>query len=396
MAKAGSIDEMTVGDALEPIKATIGPDATLAEALGAMKKGGLHDLAVMGAKGELLGILSDETLLKRRRLPLGSRVSNLLVVPPRVTVDDPLAKGAEALLSNGLRELPVFGAGGKAVAGQITRWGLLEILRRDGEIAALPAHAVMTPDPLVVAVSDTIDHAIDEMRRLDEPTIPVVDKAGELAGVVSARDILRLYAGWAAQARVPKGSAKGKSASRATVEGVMTTPVVEASRDATVADLSNLMRESGASSVVITADGRPKGIVTKGDLLELVASVAPREGCFLQVTGLEGHDPFMLEDVFGVIEPGIKKIATHVKPVSFNLHVMEHHRTYGHRGEIRARLQTDRGLFTAVAEDEDLLRAVDLVLGRLESQVRKEKDRRRPSPRKARAGQPPRGRAKVV
>lgn len=395
MAQPASIDQMTVGDALEPIKATIGQGATLAEALGAMKKHEIHDLAVMGPKGELLGILSDETLLKRRRLPLGSHVSNLLVVPPRITTDEPLAKGAESLLSNGLRELPVFKPGGKAVAGQITRWGLLEILRRDHEIAALPAHSVMTPDPLVVTTRDTIDHALDMMRRLDEPTIPVVDKGGDLVGVVSARDILRLYSGWAAQARVPKGSAKSNSASRATVEGVMTSPVVEANREATVAELSTLMLESKASSVVIAEGEKPKGIVTKGDLLELVASVAPREGCFLQVTGLEGHDPFMLEDVFSVIEPGIKKIAVHVRPMAFNLHVMEHHRTYGHRGEVRARLQTERGLFTATAEDDDVLRAVDTVIEKLESQVHRDKDKHRPSPNKARAGAMPRGRAKL-
>jgi CBS domain-containing protein/ribosome-associated translation inhibitor RaiA len=278
----------------------------------------------------------------------------------------------------------------------VTRWGLLALLARDGDIAKLPAHAVMTPDPLVVAESDTIDHAIDEMRRLDEPTIPVVDKTGALAGVVSARDILRRYAGWAAQARVPKGSPKREAKGKATtVEGVMTTPVVEAGRDATVEELARRMEASKASSVVITEGGRPRGIVTKGDLLELVASLAPREGCFLQVTGLEGHDPFVLEDVFGVIEPAVVKIATHLKPVSLNAHIMEHHRPYGHRAEVRARLQTDKGLFTAVAEDDDLLRAVDGVLERLEAQVKREKDRRRPSPRKARAGQMPRGRAKL-
>lgn len=395
MARTFAIDEMTVGDAVEPLGATVGDDATLAEALGTMKKQGIHDLAVLGPKGDLKGILSDETLLKRRRLPLGSHVSNLLVMAPRLTVDEPLARGAELLLSNGLRELPVLDASGKTIAGQITRWGLLEVLRKDPEIRALPAHAVMTPDPLVVTTADTIDHAIDEMRRLDEPTIPVVDKGGELAGVVSARDILRQYAGWAAQAHVPKGSPKRQVRTRVTVEGIMTVPVVEASRDATVEELARLMLESKASSVVISEEGQPKGIVTKGDLLELIASVAPREGCFLQVTGLEGHDPFMLEDVFSVIEPGIKRIATHERPMSFNAHIMEHKRTYGHRAEVRARLQTERGLVTATAEDEDLLRAVDLVLQRLESQVKHEKDRKRPSPNKARSGQPPRGRSKL-
>lgn len=396
MAKIPSLEELTLSAAVEPLPATLGEDATLGEALGKMKDRGLHEIPVLGRRGQLLGVLSDETLLRRRRLALHTLVTNLLVVPPRLTVNDPLARGAEALLSNGFRELPVFAADGGKLAGQVTRWGLLELLAADREICALPAHAVMTPDPVVVKTTDTIDHALDQMRKLDEPTIPVVDGDGALAGVVSARDILRLYAGWTAQKRVPKGSPKRHERTAVTVEGVMTVPVVEAPRSAKVDELIERMVESKASSVVIAEDGRPAGIVTKGDLLEMIASLAPRKGVFLQVTGLEGHDPFLLEDVFAQIEPSMKKLAMHVRPITFNVHVMEHHRAYGHRAEVRARLLTDRGLFTASDEGDDLMRAVAGVLDRMEKQVLREMDRRRPSPRKARAGVPPPGRAKVV
>ncbi len=396
MLKTTPLEELTLAEAIEPLPGSLPEDATLAEALGKMKENGLHEIAVIGRRGELMGLVSDETLLKRRRLPLQTHVSNLLVVPPRLTLTDPVARGAEALLSNGFRELPVFRDSGKAIAGQVTRWGLLELLKRDKEICALPSHAVMTPDPVVVATSDTIDHALDEMRRLDEPTVPVVDKAGDLVGVVSARDILRHYAGSAGQVRVPKGSPKREARTRITVEGVMTAPVVEAPRDTTVARIVDLMMASRASSVVITEGGKPKGIVTKGDLIEMIASLAPREGVFLQVTGLEGHDPFLLEDVFAQVEPAMKKLATFVRPFTFNLHVSEHHRAYGHRAEVRARLLTDRGLFTATAEDDDLMRAVDGVLDRLETQIQRDNDRKRPSPRKARSGAPPLGPSKLT
>lgn len=396
MAKISNLDEMTLSAAVEPLPTTLSEDATLGTALGKMKDKTVHDLVVLGKKGELVGVLSDETLLRRRRLALHTLVSNLLVVPPRLTVDDPLARGAEALLSNGFRQLPVLASDGRTIAGQVSRWRLLELLRGDREICALPAHAVMTPDPVVVRTSDTIDFALDQMRKLDEPTIPVVDGASRLVGVVSARDILRLYAGWTTPKRIPKGSPKRQERTAITVEGVMTAPVVEAGRDVPVGDLIGRMTESKASSVVITEEMKPVGIVTKGDLIEMIASLAPREGVFLQVTGLEGHDPFLLEDVFSLIEPSMKKLATHVRPVTFNLHVMEHHRSYGHRAEVRARLLTDRGLFTATDDGDDLMRAVAGVLGRIGKQVLRDADRRRPSPRKARAGVPPAGRAKVV
>ncbi len=396
MAKNLRLEDMTLADAVEPLPATLTPEAHLGKALGTMKKAGLHEVAVVGPRGELLGVLSDETLLKRRRLSLDTLVANILVVPPHLTLDDPLSRGAEALLSSGFRQVPVLESDGRTLAGQLTRWRLLEILRGDREICALPAHAVMTPNPVVVRTDDTLDFALDQLRKLDEPTIPVVDADGHLVGAVSSRDILRLYAGWAAPPRIPKGSPLREKKGEMTVKGVMTSPVVDAPRSALVGDLIDRMLETKASSVVIAEKDTPDGIVTKGDLIDMIASLAPRKGVFLQVTGLEGHDPFILEDVFGTVEPAIVKLASHVRPMSFNIHVMEHHRDYGHRAEVRARLQTDVGIFTATSEDDDLMRAVAGVLDRLEKQVLREKDRKRPSPRKARSGQPRRGSSKLT
>ena len=273
---------------------------------------------------------------------------------------------------------------------------MLELLRTQPDICALAAHEVMTPNPVVVKETDTIDFAMERMRQLDEPTIPVVDGGGDLTGVVSARDILRQYSGWAVQARVPRGSPRRQASTSVTVEGIMTSPVVEASRDALVGDLIDSMLEAKASSVVITEGTKPVGIVTKGDLLEMIASYEPREGVFMQLTGLEGHDPFISEDLFAEIEPVMKRIAHHVRPLTFNLHVIEHHRNYGHRVECRARLLTERGLFTATEDDDDILRAAVGVLDNLEKQIIREKERHRPSPRKARAGVPPAKRARAV
>jgi CBS domain-containing protein/ribosome-associated translation inhibitor RaiA len=396
MQKLPNLQEMTLSAALEPLPASVPVDATLSTALGKMREYRLHEISVVDAKGRLQGLVSDETLLKRKRLPLQTSVENIMLVPPRLATSDPLPRGAEALLANGFRELPVLEEGSDRIAGQLTRWRLLELLRNEPEIAALPSSSVMTPDPVVVKVTDTIDYALDRMRQLDEPTIPVVDDDGDLTGVVGARDILRLYAGLTTQKRMPTRSANRKKGAQITVESIMTTPVEEAPRNRPVGEIIDQMLRTRASSVVITEGNKPAGIITKGDLVEMIASLAPREGVFIQVTGLEGHDPFILEDVFTVIEPALLRLATHAKPLTFNVHVMEHHRSYGHRAEVRARLQTQRGLFTATDEDEDILRATANVLDRLEKQIVREKDRRRPSPHKARAGLPPAGRAKVV
>ncbi len=53
---------------------------------------------------------------------------------------------------------------------------------------------VMTPDPLSARLDSLIDDALVEMMRLGIHHLPVVEASGELAGVVSAGDLLRLQA----------------------------------------------------------------------------------------------------------------------------------------------------------------------------------------------------------
>jgi hypothetical protein len=181
-----------------------------------------------------------------------------------------------------------------------------------------------------------------------------------------------------------------------TVEGFMTSPPLAGGRATLVGDLIDQMVDRGASSVVIVDGEKPVGIVTKGDLLGMLASLEPEEGCFIQITGLEGHDPFFMDEVWAVIDPVVQRMAAHVRPLTLYLHVMEHHRTSGHRVECRVRMNTDRGLYVATAEDDNIMRAVAEVMARLDKIVKRDVDRGRPSPNKARSGVTKAGHAKVV
>ena len=356
----------------------------------------IHEIAVVDANGRFLGLVSQEVLLRRHKLPLQTRVTSVAINPPRLSMDDPLPRAAKALLENGFRELPVFDGKGQVPAGQVSRRRLLDLLRKDREIAMLAAAGVMTPDPVLAQEEDTVGDALDHMRKLDEPTLPVVDKLGKLTGVIAASDIMRVYAGLTAPAKRAQGGSGNAKRARVTVKGLMRSPAVETRRSTSVGELIDLMEESGTSSVVVVEGERPVGIVTQADLLSLVASLEPREGCFIQITGLERHDPFFMEEVWDVVDPAVMKMATQLRPLALHLHVMEHHRPNGHRVECRARLNTDRGLIVATNEDDDVMRAVAGLFDRLEKIATREKDRSRLNPNKARAGVQPAGRAKVV
>ncbi|MEM2237170.1 MAG: CBS domain-containing protein [Candidatus Caldarchaeum sp.] len=51
------------------------------------------------------------------------------------------------------------------------------------------------------------------------------------------------------------------------VRDVMSSPVVEASENATIVEVAELMRKYGIGSVVISSNGRPVGIITKTDIV---------------------------------------------------------------------------------------------------------------------------------
>lgn len=390
------LQETTLASVIEPLPATASPRDTLSTALGKMRKKGAHELPVIDSKGRLEGILSQEALLRRRRVPLTTTVDRLSVRPPRLTPSDSVVRAAKALLENNFQELPVVDdRTGKAV-GQVTQWKLLKLLRGDPSVASMDASSVMSPDPVVVAQDETADRALVEMSKLNETTVPVVDGSGGLVGVVSASDILRSYAGTATPTNTMRKSRRRREGYHTTVEGFMTSPPLSAGRGTKVGALIDDMVELGASSVVIVEGERPVGIVTKGDLLGMMASLEPEEGCFMQITGMEGHDPFLTDELWSVIDPTVKRIAAHARPLTLHVHVMEHHRSNGHRVECRVRMNTDNGLYVATSEDDNILRAVAEVMDRLEKIVGRDVDRTRPSPNKARSGVTKAGHAKVV
>ncbi len=396
MARVTQLQETTLVSAIEPLRASASLRDTLSAALGKMRANGLHELPILDSKGRLDGILSQEAMLRRRRVPLSTTVDRLAVRPPRLEEGDSIARAAKALLENNYQELPVMGDGTQDVAGQVTQWKLLALLRQDEAVAALEAAAVMTPDPVVVGQDETADRALVEMAKLNETTVPVVDGTGALKGVVSASDILRSYAGTTTPSRRMRGSPRRRDKEHTTVEGFMSTPPLAAGRHSRVGALIDDMIERGASSVVIVEDERPVGIVTKADLLGMIASLEPEEGCFIQITGLEDHDPFFMDEVWGVIDPVVRRIASRARPLTLYLHVMEHHRPAGHRVECRVRMNTDRGLYVATSEDDNIMRAIAEIMGRLDKIIKRDVDRGRPSPNKARSGVTKPGHAKVV
>ncbi|WP_406509806.1 CBS domain-containing protein [Streptomyces sp. NBC_00212] len=124
------------------------------------------------------------------------------------------------------------------------------------------ARDLMTPDVRCVPASETLDRAAQLMRDHGIGALPVKGSDGELAGIVTDRDI------------VVKVLAAGKDASRVTAgelaEGGVHT--VDAGADATLA--VKAMGEARIRRIVVVEDGTPVGMITEADLARKLTAEA--------------------------------------------------------------------------------------------------------------------------
>jgi len=145
------------------------------------------------------------------------------------------------------------------------------------------AHQIMTKDVITVTPHTTVETAAKIMLRTHVSGLPVLDDAGKLVGIVSESDFLRRSEIGTGRKR-PKWLqfliGPGKAATDFVrergrkVEDVMTEEPVTVGEDTPLEDLVRLMEKKGIKRLPVMSGNVLKGIVTRSNLLQAVASMA--------------------------------------------------------------------------------------------------------------------------
>jgi CBS domain-containing protein len=301
-------------------------------------------------------------------------VENLMVTPPKVDVNDSITRVAEVMLVNNFRAVPVTSAG--EIAGIVAREDIVHCLRGFSQLDQIDVKDVMSPKPITIKETDDVELGRSIMRDLDVRSIPVIDKEGRLSGVIGVKDLMAYYSRERGQKRSAKGSPGDAVSLSISVGSLMNTPAIHIDMESDMAEVIGLMSDHHISSVVVVDNMEPMGIVTHMDVLELVASYQERRQVYIQITGLEEHDPDVYDEMYTIIERRMQKITPIEMPQLLMLHFTEHHHPKEARNySIRARLSTNTGLFFSDTFDYDKFRALDQVLDHLEKQIIKEKEK---------------------
>jgi len=124
----------------------------------------------------------------------------------------------------------------------------------------------MSRNPNTISADAPMEEALKRMRENSFRHLPVVDKSGQLVGIVSETDLL--YASPTSAASLSMYEMQ-YLLSRLTVGQVMTKDVITVAEDTPVEDAASIMTDHKIGGLPVLRDGEIIGIITETDLFKL-------------------------------------------------------------------------------------------------------------------------------
>ncbi len=370
------IDDIKARDVMTKELITARFDQTVSDAIGIMKKHNISEVLIAEDKAGVVGIVTDDTFIRRRHLPLSTKLEHVMSKPPAVKEDDSVVDVCEMLLSSALRGIPVKNNRGDYV-GFIARTDITRAIPDIEDLDKIYVKDVMTPNPTTIQERDTVSKAKNIMRSLDERVVPVMDDYGKLSGMIGLVDIINeTFKPMEREARGERSGEKESPGRDMEVKSIMIDNPITTSPNEGIIEAAKKMSNNDISTLVAIDEGDVKGIITQVDMIETIASFRESDHVYVQISGLE-EEPETFDVMYDIMQKYLKKFANVVKPLVLNVHVVSHQK----EGEetkysVRLRLQTDHGMFYTKEFDWNIMKALDAGLESMRRQVFKEKEMR--------------------
>jgi CBS domain-containing protein len=308
-----------------------------------------------------------------------------MIPAPRLEEDMKVLHAAEELLSAGVRGAPVIR--NHKMVGFLSRTDIVKMLPRVDELKGRKVSEFMSTNPHSVTEKETVRKAQVFMKSLDEKALPVVDEGNRLVGAVGMTEVIEVI--WGPKGSKPPNEIMGndRGAADIRVGSIMNPAPTFISPNDTIEKAVSVMLDKKLSTLFVTDEGKLVGVVSQVDLIEQVIGLMPREGVYVQITGLAVEDPDIYEALYDLIGKSMKRIARIEAPRVFTVHFG----VYNHEGlkskyALGARLTTEKKMYYVKSVDWDMYKAADSLLDNLEKNVRRDHERRLDIVKKRKAG----------
>jgi CBS domain-containing protein len=234
---------------------------------------------------------------------------------------------------------------------------------------------------IVIEEDNSLADATSKMRRYNISRLPVINTKGVLRGTLSILDIAKIIA--TPRERTSKSAAI--SAGTAGIKDVKVKDIIRRAVSVERGTKLNVMTDHFRRNeeAIVVGDGRPMGIVTPKDALELILPKKTNEPIIHMAHLEDGQDRIEIQEQLARF---LQKIQGKLGDVRSIVVYADKHKT--RKYSLRTRLITSYGVIDAKAVGYDPLSASKELVARLERRIKSEhsqrvKDRQhRESPRK--------------
>jgi CBS domain-containing protein/ribosome-associated translation inhibitor RaiA len=340
---------------------TLTAEDTVAKAFKLMADRSINQIPVVDDGGKYVGMIFAKQLINSTAQP-SSKVKGYVVNTSTVGPDHDIEDAAQLVLGSGNRALPVVEKG--RLVGIVSETDLVS--------TADFGHAIVDEvmsGAIVIEENTSLADAVSKMRRYNISRLPVINTKGVLRGTLGILDVGRIIA--TPRERTSKSAAI--SGGTAAIKDVKVKDIMKRAISVergtklnTVADHFKRNEE-----VVIAGDGRPMGIVTPKDALELILPKKSSEPVIHMAHLEDGQDRAEIQDQLARF---LKKIQGKLGDVRSVVVYADKHKT--RKYSIRTRLITSRGVIDAKAVGYDPLSASKELIARLDRRIKSEHSQR--------------------
>ncbi len=237
---------------------------------------------------------------------------------------------------------------------------------------------IMNPEVVTVKDHDTVAKALATMRNHGIDRVVVVDDNNKVVGIVTGKDIVDRVLAPRKRARLGDVSGEKEKTLSIMVESIMSYPVITANKNESVASVIDTMIEKNISSVVVTKDGFPEGIVIKKDILEnFIKKATPTKFDVQVIVRNLTLDDFEKARINDDLNNFMEKFKDYFGEAILFVYIRKFRWEY-YRGLpwvlVRLKLASDKGTFVATGEGWGAEYALHATLKKLEREILKEKE----------------------
>lgn len=257
---------MIVGDIMTDDLICVKKQDLMTHARQLIRDNNLHSLPVLDDDGRVLGMLSDQDILRITSNKSEVTVGGYARAFPLITPDMEVQDAAKLLIdAQQHRTAVLHSSTDKTIAGILSDTNLLRVVN----LMKLPPKAVreiMNTKVRTAYPDDNVTKIWGNMLEWDYTGIPVISREDEVMGMITRSDIIK--AGFARTANRSSDTNNSGSGDSPKVERLMSTPLYSISQDTTISKAIETLMQYDVGRICVTDNNRLLGIVDRFSLLK--------------------------------------------------------------------------------------------------------------------------------